>query len=934
MSIFIKLFGAFNAHVEGITFEKRFLKPNYARQKSRWLLALLALQKGAEVDRDWLVEQLWPDEDPRKTKQQLRNCLHDVRIFLHNDEWRISGGTRNSVRFDITKCHTLSPADGDHIDVVAFEQSAHDGLASNDVNLLEQCAELYQPDLLMGVNLNWTQSDWFESRRKALEALFCRVVEKLLELNVGRSDLDRKVRYLKLWLRAFPDDWKKTKETVELEAAFRIKSARDIYDNYMSIAKEYLDDEAEKFGKSLFGVEPQRRRHVRKPSEPQPAAYVIPRTPPANLLYIAPDQLLDRISNELEEHDRVAITGMPGIGKTEAAIAYAHQYSSRYTAVFWVEAASVEVLRSQYSGIAYQLGIEDDTTETNIDALIARVRGYLGSHVGWLLIFNNVSDLTVLRSLLPLGRQGEVIFTVRSSATGGFATSIELLPMAEIAGMCLFLRRANRLGRKSPLEAASPSDIEAARDVHALLGGLPLAIDQAGAFIERSHRLPSDFTQLYNECKQMLLDTRIANDTEHPESAWVTFTMAFRQIESQSREAADLLRHLSMYSPDVVPEQVFTGGNASGYVDIETPDELVAVHGDTARWELSKIALLEAALIHRNPETRTISMHRVTQDVIRLNMPVDLQEFWANIAVATIARHLPGCENSSWPLYRRLLPQLIQCVELIVAFAIQKPYACNVIIKTGEYLSVMGQYAEAEAIARKALLSLFPHLSPDDSLSLILKPKVALCRNLLAMSLMRQQRLPEAYEEAKAAYLLLTEDVTVNLRILLNVSNTLASCSVNLSDHTEAENMYVRTEGLVRAELQRLSGMSASTDRDHEMHALQRILAVVLNNRSDAAWLRGNPTLARDLAFKSLEVREAIQSTDDDLGLGYHVCAISLARLNQFDAAIQYIDKALACWRNAFNGSHPFIDKALASREKMIRRRAQASGVLTDETVS
>src|SRR5690242_16270642 len=72
----LRLLGPFDVRLHGN------LAPRFRSRKEQWLLALLALRHGAEVDRAWLAGTLWPDSSEAAAYASLRNCLKDLRRAL------------------------------------------------------------------------------------------------------------------------------------------------------------------------------------------------------------------------------------------------------------------------------------------------------------------------------------------------------------------------------------------------------------------------------------------------------------------------------------------------------------------------------------------------------------------------------------------------------------------------------------------------------------------------------------------------------------------------------------------------------------------------------------------------------------------------------------------------------------------------------------
>src|SRR5260370_31936076 len=96
------------------------------------------------------------------------------------------------------------------------------------------------------------------------------------------------------------------------------------------------------------------------------------------------------------------ISGLDGSGKTQIAVEYAYRYRDEYTAVLWVNAASREILTSDFASVADLLDLpEKDQPNQNIAAKAARQ--WLQTATGWLLIFDNVSAMNMVHDFLPSG---------------------------------------------------------------------------------------------------------------------------------------------------------------------------------------------------------------------------------------------------------------------------------------------------------------------------------------------------------------------------------------------------------------------------------------------------------------------------------------------------------------------------------------------------
>src|SRR5205823_2118822 len=81
-ALVIRLFGSFEVWRDGQPL------PTLRTRKGQWLLTLLALRAGQEVERAWLAGTLWPDSSEAQALANLRNSLTDLRGALGPEEAR------------------------------------------------------------------------------------------------------------------------------------------------------------------------------------------------------------------------------------------------------------------------------------------------------------------------------------------------------------------------------------------------------------------------------------------------------------------------------------------------------------------------------------------------------------------------------------------------------------------------------------------------------------------------------------------------------------------------------------------------------------------------------------------------------------------------------------------------------------------------------
>src|SRR5947207_6131574 len=126
----------------------------------------------------------------------------------------------------------------------------------------------------------------------------------------------------------------------------------------------------------------------------------------------------------------------------------------------------------------------------------------------------------------------------------------------------LLLRRAKLLANDATLDQASTQDRSNAEVIVKMVDGLPLALDQAGAYIEEIACGLAAYLDLYQTRRKELLQRRGGLPTDHPEPVSTTWSLSFQQVEQANPAAADLLRLCAWLAPDAIPEEIITQGTA------------------------------------------------------------------------------------------------------------------------------------------------------------------------------------------------------------------------------------------------------------------------------------------------------------------------------------------------------------------------------------
>ncbi len=392
-----------------------------------------------------------------------------------------------------------------------------------------------------------------------------------------------------------------------------------------------------------------------------------------------------------------AISGLGGIGKTQTAIEYAYRYCEEYRAIFWIQANSRETLIADITKIATLLHLpEQNARETEL--IIQAVKHWLAVNTSWLLIFDNADDLLVVDDVLPTKNSGHILFTTRATAMGDLAKRVEIDEMDIEEGALLLLRRAKILALDAPLESAPKADLVTVKAIVKAMDGLPLALDQAGAYIEETGCSLSDYLQLYLNQPTDLLQERGERKDYHPDPVAKTWALSFEKVQQANPAAADLLRLCAFLAPDDIPEEII----------IKAPDdigtELQSFVGNPHKLNLAIKELLKYSLIRRDSSRHTIVVHRLVQAVLRDEMDEEMQRQWVKLAVLAVNRSFPDVQKvEEREKCQQWLPHALVCADFIEKWQLLFKEAAWLMNQSGYYMNGRAQYSEAGLLYKRAL---------------------------------------------------------------------------------------------------------------------------------------------------------------------------------------------------------------------------------------
>ncbi len=659
------------------------------------------------------------------------------------------------------------------------------------------------------------------------------------------------------------------------------------------------------------------------------------------LLAYLHDQLINTKSAALTQAQ--AIRGLGGIGKTQTAIEYAYRHRDAYRYVLWVNATTRDTILTSFLELAVRLNLPE-REEQDQNRIVAAVTAWFTTNDGWLLIFDNADDLSLVEEFLPPGGRGHLLLTTRVHAPSTLAYTIEVEQMGLHEGMLFLLHRARLLAPDATLEEASAADRITAEVIVREMDGLPLALDQAGAYLEETQCTLAAYLQQYRNSKHQyrLLQRRGRTSQNHPESVATTWSLSFTQVEQLNPLAADLLRCCAFLAPDAIPEQLLLDGAS------ELGPHFQALLDDASLINEAIETLLRFSLVKRKREEATLALHRLVQAILRTSIDEQTQQVWIERTVRAVNRAFPDVRDyRNWSRGQQYLPHALACTMWIRDGNPALPEAGNLFNTLGYYLKQRAQYVEAEPLYQRAIAIGEKVLGPEH-------PDLATWLNNLAALYQAQGK----YTEAKPLY---QRAIAIDAKVLgpehPNLAtdlNNLALLYIDQSKYAEAEPLYQRAIaigekvlGPEHPDLANWLSNLANLYTNHGKYAqaeplFERAIAIgekVLGPEHPnlATWLNNLATLyryqgkyagAEPLFERAIAIDEKVLDPEHlNLATWRINLAILYADQSKYAEAKPLFERAIATRERKFGNEHPLTAAARASYTAMLKkRRSQEPG--------
>lgn len=471
-TLHIRLFGAMEITVNGCPI------PRTRTRTEAWILAMLVVRGGREIQRSEVAGTFWPDSDEQQALNNLRRSLSNLRDVLGAEAWRLHSASRSTIRMNLN---------GAWCDLERFDTAYKRGGPDD----FRTATTLYAGPLLSGCDEGWAQPERTDREQKYQHAL-----ESLASEAMKSGDANHAVSLLRKAVLVDPARESaqhalmtaiaRTGDLAELIRAFRA------YETFFRVELDSdLDDRTIALYESL-------RLEIRSPrdasstqSTPEAASRPLPQ--PLTRFH-GRDAEIDQLVHLIcaEGSRLVTILGLSGCGKSRIALETGLRMQKHTDRKVWFVPLA-DLRDAQLIPAAICMAVCPETRER--EDPVSTVASHLGDGPA-LLILDNFEQfgpdgaaiiqrllnalpnaLLLLTSQRPVGLSGEREFALNPLDTPTEPLTAE--QALEFPSVRLFVDRVQ--ARRSGFQLTEHNFQDVAR-LCRQLDGLPLAIELAAGW--------------------------------------------------------------------------------------------------------------------------------------------------------------------------------------------------------------------------------------------------------------------------------------------------------------------------------------------------------------------------------------------------------------------------------------------------------------------
>ena len=397
-----------------------------------------------------------------------------------------------------------------------------------------------------------------------------------------------------------------------------------------------------------------------------------------------------------------------------------------FSSVFWIDASSVGTITQGLKGICNLPAAQSSGLDGSPESILHWI-GLLKEN--YVLVFDNADVLSPaeLEAYLPPGRGGNILITSRNSSMRNLTSpenSLEVTEMEENDAVELLLKASCLDPRSMELQA------EAAKIVKKL-SYLPLAIDQAGAYIASGATTIGDYLGKYFEHRKTLLShSEFTGASKYNRTVYETWELSYKEIQQRAESddchkanaanvAILLLELFPFFHHEGITEKIFSyaalqkdkiTSNSGLPLASSMLDQRLLPLNKAGTWDSLLFGegirvLLSFSLIRKAPCDGMYAMHPLVHAWGRDRMTLNEWKKCCFMAYVTLSCSLREDENQPYGFQRALVTHVRENMEYSRSGSNQNiiGYLDDAFAKFGELLQKQGYTKEAEILQIKVL---------------------------------------------------------------------------------------------------------------------------------------------------------------------------------------------------------------------------------------
>lgn len=436
--------------------------------------------------------------------------------------------------------------------------------------------------------------------------------------------------------------------------------------------------------------------------------------PQRNSMFTGRDVILDHVRDQLGSGISVvlpqpqALYGLGGVGKTQVALEYVHRFMADYDLVWWISAEDPDNVVSSLAELAARIGASsaEDINLASQEAVRMLARGAPTKR--WILVFDNADDPAQLKRFFPEGGGGHILVTSRNQAWAQQGASLPI---------DVFLREESveHLTRR-----ASGLSVKEAERVATAVGDLPLAVEQAAAWLAETATPIEEYLRQLAEQTTEVLDLNQAVD--YPKTVAATWNISIARLRERSPASVRLLQLCAFMAAEPISSHLLYSKemiDALRPYDPALQESLLL--GRVIR-EIGRFALAKVDQV-----SNSIQVHRLVQAVIRSQLSEDEQRQARHVVHTVLAGCRPDGDEpiddpETWPRFAVIWPHLPASAS--DARNCTEAGTRRLLIDRVRYLWKRGDFPGAQALAKDLLDHWKPILGEDDVQYLYLRAQL------------------------------------------------------------------------------------------------------------------------------------------------------------------------------------------------------------------